>query len=142
MSHERIRKGNTGDSYHFSGLDFDVCKAVRAGNLVFLQGQTGITLDGKGFVGEGDPAAQAENAMQCVKVLLEEAGARMEDICKITTYVTQHSYRKLVYPIIGRHLKGVYPASTGTVVKALATPEIDFEIDVFAVVPEDRERDA
>ena len=139
MSHQRIGKGRSKDSYHFPDLHFEGCKAVRAANFVFLGGQTGITLDGKGFVGKGDPAAQAENAMQCAKVLLEEAGARMEDICKITTYVTEHSYRKLVYPVIGRHMKGVYPASTGTVVKALATPEIDFEIDIFAVVPEGRE---
>jgi enamine deaminase RidA (YjgF/YER057c/UK114 family) len=138
MSHRRIRKSNTKDGSHFSELDFDTCKAVRAGNLVFLQGQTGITLDGNGFVGAGDPAAQAENAMLCVRTLLEEAGAGMEDVCKITTYVTDHSYRSLVYPVIARHLKGVHVASTGTIVKALATPEIDFEIDVFAVIPEER----
>ena len=138
MSHTRIRKGNTRDGHHFSELDFDTCRAVRAGNLVFLQGQTGITLDGKDFVGEGDPAAQAENAMRCVKTFLEEAGSRIEDICKITTYVTELSYRSLVYSVIARHLKGVHVVSTGTVVKALATPEIDFEIDVFAVVPEER----
>jgi enamine deaminase RidA (YjgF/YER057c/UK114 family) len=134
MPHQRFRKGNTRDSYHFSELDFDASKAVRAGDLVFLQGQTGITLDGKGFVGEGDPAAQAENAMQCVKTLLDDAGASMEDICKITTYVTEHSYRALVYPVIARHLKGVHVVSTGLVIKELARPEIVFEIDVFAVV--------
>jgi enamine deaminase RidA (YjgF/YER057c/UK114 family) len=130
---------NTKDGAMFSGLDFGVSRAVLAGNHVFLQGQTGITLDGQGFVGKGDPAAQAENAMQCVKTLLEEAGARMEDICKITTYVTEQSYRAQVYPVIARHLKGVSPVSTGLVVKALAEPVLDFEIDVFAVIPETRD---
>ena len=134
MPHKRFRKGNNRESYHFSGLDFDTSKAVRAGDLVFLQGQTGITLDSTGFVGEGDPAAQAENAMGCVRELLDAAGAKMEDICKITTYVTEHSYRELVYPVIARHLKGVHVVSTGLVVKELARPEIDFEIDAFAVV--------
>ncbi|MCH8205856.1 MAG: RidA family protein [Chloroflexi bacterium] len=134
MPHQRFRMGNTRESYHFSDLDFDTSKAVRAGDMVFLQGQTGITLDGGDFVGEGDPAAQAENAMQCVRTLLDDAGASMEDICKITTYVTEHSYRALVYPVIARHLKGVHVASTGLVIKELARPEIDFEIDVFAVV--------
>ena len=133
MSHQRIRAGNTEGSYLMPDLDFGVSRAVRAGNHVFLGGQTGLSLDGASFVGKGDPAAQAENAMKCVRVLLEEAGARMEDICKITTYVTDHSYRALVYPVIARHLKGVNPVSTGLVVKALAAPELDFEIDVFAV---------
>ena len=138
MAHQRFRKGTTKGGYHMPDVDIQVSHAVRAGQQVFLRGGTGLRLDGKGFVGKGDPAAQAENAMQIVKVLLEEAGARMEDICKITTYVTDRSYRELVYPVLARHLKGVHPVSTGLVVKALALPEIDFEIDVFAVVPEDR----
>ena len=85
-------------------------------------------------MGRGDPAAQAETAMTNVRVLLEEAGARMEDICKVTTYVKEHSTRALVYPVIGRHLRGVHQTSTGIVAKALANPELDFEIDVFAAV--------
>ena len=138
MAHQRFRKVTTRGGYHMPDLDFQVSHAVRAGQHLFLRGATGLTLDGSGFIGKGDPAAQAENAMQVVKVLLEEAGARMEDICKITTYVTDRSHRELVYPVIARHLKGVYPVSTGIVVKVLALPEIDFEIDVFAVVPEGR----
>ena len=62
MSHQRIRKGTTKDGYLLPDLDFQASKAVRAGNLVFLTGATGLTLDGKGFVGKGDPAAQAEEA--------------------------------------------------------------------------------
>ena len=88
--------------------------------------------------GKGDPEAQAEKAMENAKVLLEEAGARMEDICKITTYVTEREYRYDVYPVIAKHLKDVCPVSTGLVVKGLAETYIDFEIDIFAVIPEDR----
>ena len=69
---------------------------------------------------------------------MEEAGARMEDICKITTYVKEHSSRRLVYPVLAEHLRGVSPVSTGLVVSGFGLPEVDFEIDVFAVVAEDR----
>ena len=86
MTHQRFGKGTTKGGYHMPDVDFQVSRAVRAGRLVFLGGATGLTLEAEGFVGKGDPAAQAENAMQVVKVLLEEAGARVEDICKITTY--------------------------------------------------------
>ena len=134
MAHMRIRRGSTKGGFHSPDLDFGVSKAVRAGNLVFLQGQTGITLDGKTFIGKGDPAGQAENAMQCVKVLLEEAGAKVSDICKVTIYVSDHASRKMVYPVVARHLEGVYPVSTGLVVRGFAHPDVDFEIDVFAVV--------
>ena len=129
--HERFRLSAPN---YLPVLDYPLSKAVRAGRFVFLQGQTGLALDGSGLVGRGDPAAQAETAMSNVRVLLEEAGARMEDICKVTTYVKEHSTRELVYPVMGRHLRGVHQTSTGIVAKALANPELDFEIDVFAAV--------
>ena len=119
-------------------LDFTASQAVRAGNLVFLVGLTGFDLDTREFIGKGDPTAQADKAMRNAKTLLEEAGARIEDICKITPYVTEREYRELVYPVIAKHLEGVAPVSTGIVVKGLAETYIDFEIDIFAVIPEDR----
>ncbi len=138
MVHQRILTQTTLGGDIFPDIDYGISKAVRAGNFVFVEGQTGLAMDNGSFIGEGDPAAQAENAMQNVKQILEAAGARMEDICKITTYVTKAEYRDLVYPVIARHLQGVYPCSTGVVVKALGKPYADFEIDVFAVIPEER----
>ncbi len=76
--------------------------------------------------------------MKNVKFLLEEAGARLEDICKITTYITDRAYREPVYNTIGRHLKGVFPCGTGLIVNGLALPEMMMEIDVEAVIPDDR----
>ena len=138
MAHQRYRKGSTKGGPMLPDLDFQACQAVRAGNQVFLVGLTGFDRDTKDFIGKGDPAAQAEKAMENAKVLLEEAGSRLEDICKITTYVTEREYRKDVYPVIAKHLGDVSPVSTGLVVKGLAETYIDFEIDIFAVIPEDR----
>lgn len=138
MAHQRILPKSSRGGNIFPDIDYRTCKAVRAGNLVFVEGQTGLTMDSMSFVGEGDPAAQADNAMKNVKIILEAAGARMEDICKITTYVTDISYRDQVYPVLAKHLPEVYPCSTGVVVKALGKPYADFEIDVFAVIPDDR----
>ncbi len=136
MAHTRIRKFNTAEMYPGKGMDNDLCMAVRAGNRIFLRGQTGFDLEGN-MVGIGDPAAQTENAMQCVKTLLEEAGARLEHICKITVYITDRAYREPVYEVIGRWLKGVYPCSTGLIVNGLARPDMVMEIDVEAIIPEE-----
>ncbi len=136
MAHTRIRTFNTRDMYPGKDMDNDLCMAVRAGNRVFLRGQTGFDLDGN-FVGVGDPAAQAENAMKCVKILLEEAGAKLEHICKVTIYITDRAYREPVYRVVGKWLKGVYPCSTGLIVNGLALPEMLMEIDVEAIIPED-----
>jgi enamine deaminase RidA (YjgF/YER057c/UK114 family) len=135
MSHKRIRPFNTRDTYPEQKLDNDLCQAVVAGNIVFLRGQVGQDLDTNESVGVGDPAEQAERAMGNIEMLLGEAGARLEDICKLVVYLTDVRHRDAVYNVIGRRLKGVFPCSTGVVVTALARPEWVVEIDATAVIP-------
>jgi enamine deaminase RidA (YjgF/YER057c/UK114 family) len=136
MAHVRLRKFNTKDAYPDQALDNDLCMVVRAGRHLFVRGQTAMDLDGK-LHGVGDAGAQAENAMRCVKILLEEAGSKLEHICKITIYITDRAYREPVYQVVGRWLKGVYPVSTGLIVNGLARTEYLMEIDVDAVIPDD-----
>jgi len=136
MAHVRLRKFNTSTVYEGGRIANDMCMVVRAGNFIFLRGQTGFTLDNK-FARKGDAAAQADQAMKNVKVLLEEAGAKMEHICKITTYITDRAYREPVYNVVGRHLKGVFPCGTGLIVNGLALPEMLVEIDIEAVIPDE-----
>jgi len=139
MSHRRIRKFNTRETYPEQKLDNDLCQAVVAGNMVFVRGQVGQDLDTNKSVGIGDITAQTEQAMSNIKVLLEESGSRLEDICKIVIYLVDIRYRESVYRVVGKWLKGVYPVSTGLVVSALARPEWLVEIDVTAVIPQERE---
>jgi enamine deaminase RidA (YjgF/YER057c/UK114 family) len=135
--HTRIRKFNTRTTYPEQKLDNDLCQTVVAkGRLVFVRGQVGQDLDTSVNVGVGDAAAQAERAMSNVKTLLDEAGATLEHICKVTIYLTDPRFREEVYRTIGRWLKGVYPVSTGIVVAALARPEWLVEVDVIAVIPD------
>jgi enamine deaminase RidA (YjgF/YER057c/UK114 family) len=139
LVHTRIRKFNTRDTYPEQKLDNDLCQAVVArGRTVFVRGQVGQDLDTAVNVGVGDAAAQAQQAMQNVKQLLSEAGASLEHICKITVYLTDPRYREAVYRTIGGWLKGVYPVSTGIVVAGLARPEWLVEVDVIAVIPDER----
>jgi enamine deaminase RidA (YjgF/YER057c/UK114 family) len=135
--HTRIRKFNTRDTYPEQKIDNDLCQAVVArGSMVFVRGQTGQDLDTAVNVGVGDAAAQAEQAMSNIKKLLNEAGAHLEHVCKITIYLTDPRYREAVYQTVGRWLKGVYPVSTGIVVAGLARPEWLVEIDVIAMIPD------
>jgi enamine deaminase RidA (YjgF/YER057c/UK114 family) len=138
MSHHRIRPFNTRDTYPEQNLSNDLCQAVVAGNTVYLRGQVGQDLDTRESVGIGDAAAQAEQAMANIAMLLEEAGARLEDIVKVVVYVTDIRHREPVYRVMGRWLEGVFPVSTGLVITALARPEWVVEIDATAVIPEQR----
>jgi enamine deaminase RidA (YjgF/YER057c/UK114 family) len=134
MTHRRIRPFNTRDTYPEQRLDNDLCQAVVAGNIVFIRGQVGQDLETAESVGHGDAAAQAERAMANIG----EPGARLEDICRVTVYLTDVRYREEVYRTLGRHLKGVFPVSTGVVVSALARPEWLVEVEATAVIPADR----
>lgn len=136
--HRRIRPFNTKDTYPEQALDNDLCQAVVAkGSMVFVRGQIGQDLDTSESVAIGDAGAQAEKAMANIAMLLEEAGSRLEHVCKVTIYLVDPRYREAVYRTVGRWLKGVHPVSTGLVVSALARPEWLVEIDAVAVIPED-----
>lgn len=135
-THVRLRMFNTKETYPEQNLDNDLCQAVVANGVVYLRGQIGQDLDTRESVGIGDVAAQADKAMANIKMLLEEAGSRLEDIVKVTVYITDPRYREDVYRTMGSWLKGVFPVSTGIVVQALARPEWLVEIDATAVISE------
>lgn len=139
MTHKRIRPFNTKETYPEQNLDNDLAQAVVAGNTVYLRGQIGQNLDTRESVGIGDVAAQAEQAMSNIKMLLEESGSELGDIAKITIYLVDIRYREAVYLVMGKWLKGVHYVSTGIVVTALARPEWLVEIDVTAVIPDSRD---
>ena len=138
MSHRRVRPFNTRDTYPEQQIANDLAQAVVAGNTVYLRGQVGQDIDTGESVAIGDPAGQAEQAMANVERLLEECGARLEDICKATVYLTDIRFREPVYRVLGRWLEGVHPVFTGVVVTALARPEWVVEVDVVAVIPDER----
>ncbi len=136
--HQRIRMFNTKETYPEQNLDNDLCQVVVArGATVFVRGQIGQNLDTSENIGMGNVTEQTNQAMKNIATLLQEAGSCVEHICKIVVYIVDSKYREEVYREIGRHLKGVYPVSTGLVVSALARPEWLVEVDVTAVIPDE-----
>ncbi|WNJ99989.1 Rid family hydrolase [Thalassospiraceae bacterium LMO-JJ14] len=133
MPHQRYRPYEHSLTHNGEDFDYELAMAVRAGNRVWVRGQTGLDLDGN-FIGEGDPAAQAETAMRCTDTLLREAGASLSDIVKLTVYLTDREYRVPVFSVLAKWLKGVRPCQTGLIVNGLARPEMLMEIDVEAVI--------
>ena len=137
MAHERLRRFNTRETYPEQKLDNALCQLVKArGTMVFVRGQVGQDLATAKSVGIGDAAAQTDQAMANIKLLLEEAGSRLEHICRVQVYITDRAYRDAVYQAMGRWLKGVFPVSTGLIVQGLARPEWVVEIEATAVIPD------
>jgi enamine deaminase RidA (YjgF/YER057c/UK114 family) len=137
MTHQRLRKFNTKDTYPEQKLDNDLCQAVVArGKMVFLRGQVSQDLDTRESLHVGDATAQTRKTMENIQLLLKEAGAELSHVCRIVVYLTDIRYREAVYREIGKWLKGVFPCSTGIVVQAFARPEWVVEIEATAVIPE------
>ncbi len=109
---------------------------VAAGSrLVFVAGQE--PEDGEGnLVGPGDLAAQARQVFANVGHALAAAGARPEQVTKITIFVVHH--RPEYLPAIEEARVALFgdhkPADTLVGVEALARPEYLIEVDAIAVI--------
>jgi enamine deaminase RidA (YjgF/YER057c/UK114 family) len=138
MTHTRIRKFNTSDTYPEQNLDNDLCQAVvtEGGKTVWLRGQCPQNLDDFKNITSSDPVEQTHKVMQNIRQLIEEAGGNMEHLVKVVVYITDVRHREAVYRTMGEYIKGVHPVSTGLVVQALARPEWLVEIDGTAVIPQ------
>ncbi|ROT99456.1 RidA family protein [Histidinibacterium lentulum] len=138
MTHTRLRKFNTRDTYPEQKLDNDLCQAVvtHGGRTVWLRGQCPQDLDDFTNIASHDPAEQTHKVMQNIRQLIEEAGGTMEHLVKVVVYITDVRHREAVYRTMGEYIRGVHPVSTGLVVSALARPEWLVEIDATAVIPE------
>ncbi len=107
--------------------------AARVGNTVFSAGQVSTDENGN-LVGEGDARAQAEQCLKNVEAAISAAGASIDDVVKITTFlVNVEDYsdyaaaRLQLFPENG-------PASSTVIIKALVRPEFLIEIEAIAVV--------
>lgn len=137
MTHKRIRKFNTKDTYPEQNLNNDLCQAVvtEGGKTVWMRGQCPQNLDNGVNISSIDPAEQTHKVMQNIKLLIEEAGGTMNHLVKIVVYITDIKNREAIYQVIGEYIKNVHPVSTGLVVERLARPEWLVEIDATAVIP-------
>jgi enamine deaminase RidA (YjgF/YER057c/UK114 family) len=109
--------------------------AATGSRLVFVAGQ--VADDGQGnLVGAGDLAVQARQAFSNVGRALAAAGARPEQVTKITIYVVGH--RPEYLPIISEARIAFFgdhkPADVLLGVETLAEPGYLIEVDAFAVV--------
>jgi enamine deaminase RidA (YjgF/YER057c/UK114 family) len=108
-------------------------RVTQAQTILFLSGQVAYTTDG-GVAHRGDFKAQARGAYEAIKALVESQGGTMENVIKITTYVTDMRYRLDLAPIREEFLGKKGPASTLVEISALAHPDWMIEIEAIAVI--------
>ena len=97
--------------------------------VLHTAGQVGILPDGT--TPEGIEA-QTEATWVNLMAILESAGMGIDDVVKVTTYVTDVEDFWPMAKVRARFFGDARPASTGIVVKALAKPEWLVEVDLVA----------
>jgi enamine deaminase RidA (YjgF/YER057c/UK114 family) len=113
--------------------DAPIAGAIRSGERVFLSGANALQQDG--VAGLGDPAAQANAALDRLEQALSAAGGSLANLTKLTTCVVDRGYRSEVYAVIARRLPNVRAVSTGLVVAGLPLAEMIVQIDAEAAIP-------
>jgi 2-aminomuconate deaminase len=118
--------------------------ARRVGNLLFLSGIgprrrggkeiPGVTLDAQGRAVAHDIEAQCRSVFENVRAVLDEAGARWEDIVDVTAFLTHLAEDFAAYNrVYAEYFKDAPPARTTVEVTRLPTP-IAVELKVIAVI--------
>ena len=115
------------------GGDYSHGILVKPGHLLFIAGQTAMDSDGT-IVGIGDAYIQAKKVYENIEAILTEAGGIFEDIVKITTYITDISFRGQVNKARSQFFKKDFPASTLVVVKGLAREDFLVEVEAIACI--------
>lgn len=111
--------------------------AARAGDLIFISGQTALD-HATGETGPaGDVAGQAARTYAKLLEILRSAGASAGDLVKTVEYVTQRGIGRYAEVAAARAagLESPFPATTSIVCQRLLGEDSLIEIDAVAVVP-------
>lgn len=103
------------------------------GDHIILAGMVARAKDG-GLVGGSDPYLQSVAAFENMKSLVEAAGAMMDDIVKITVYLTDIRHRPAFLKARRNFFTGDFPASVVIGNVTLASPELLVEIDAWGFI--------
>ena len=91
------------------------------GDTIVLSGQVSVGPNQE-VIGAGDFDAQAEQVFHNIERILTAAGSRLDNIVKVTIYLTDMAYLPKIVELRGRYFNPPYPASTMVEVSALALP--------------------
>lgn len=109
-------------------------QAMKAGKTVYLAGIAPYDLDGN-VVGKDDFPAQAIQAFENLKRVLEAAGATMDDLVTLNFYLKDYDNMDNIGEAFAKYVGGFpYPASLGFQVSRLPNPDVLLELDGIAVI--------
>jgi len=107
------------------------CHGVKAGDLVWVSGMVGCTVDG--HIPE-DVVEQFRIALDSVNAVLKSIGGAASNVVKVRIFLTDINDRSKINPIRQAYFGDHRPASTLLEVSALLDPRMKVEIEAEAVL--------
>jgi 2-iminobutanoate/2-iminopropanoate deaminase len=109
-------------------------QATIAGDFMFVC-FTGRDADGKFAV--GDVRQQTQQAIDNIRMLIEEAGGTLDDVVKCTVYVTDRANWEPMNEVYFANFKDNPPHRVSCIVTGLGSPDCLVEIDATAYLGPD-----
>ncbi len=110
------------------------CRAIQAGNHIYVTGTAPVDESGDGVHAPGDARAQAARCLELIERALGELGADRTAIVRTRMFVTDISRWREFGAAHGAFFADCPPATTMVEVKALIAPDMLIEIEADAVV--------
>lgn len=111
---------------------FALSQAIAVGEWIFVSGQAAIDDQGQ-VIGVDDFETQAVAAFERLAEVLAAADSGLEDVVKVTLFVTDISHFPTVVELRKRFFTKPYPADSIVEVSQLAIPGLMFEIEAIAM---------
>ena len=105
--------------------------AVRVGNTIYMSGMLGLVPE-KGALAEGGIEAQAAQALNNVRTVLEEMGLSMDSVVKTTVFMQDIGDFGKVNAIYATYFNGNYPSRSCVQVARLPMNAL-IEVEAIAI---------
>ena len=110
---------------------FPLSPGVRAGDFIFVSGQVATNSDGSPYI--GDVRDEISGAIDAVEAVMEAAGASLDDVVKVTAFLSNAALFSLFNEIYSQRFTSGFPART-TVVLGFGHPDVRVEIEAIGYV--------
>ena len=105
---------------------------IRVGDMLYVSGHVGVDADGNAAEGA---EAQSRQVMANIRGVIEAAGGRMEDVCKITCFLTNMDDYAAYSKVRLETWPANPPASSTVGVSTLVRPELVVEVEAIVKLP-------
>jgi len=107
--------------------------ASKVGDTLYIAGQIAQDVDGK-LVGRGDFEVQVRQVYENLKNIVQEAGGTLQNIVKMTTFLTHFSYIDTYRSVRNQFFPEPCPPNTLLIIESLALPDYMIEVEAIAVL--------